>query len=210
MSSIFSSGTFSYVIKASDTLYKLAKQHNTSVEEILADNPGVDPNNLKVGQIIYMPAKKPMAIANVKGGPLRPQLEGVIRFFEVADGTWVCAEVNGLPPYQPATNGSDPIGPHGFHIHEFGNCQVGDPENPFQAAGEHWNPTNQPHGNHAGDFPVLFSNQGYAHMCFFTNAFKPDQVIGKSVIIHLNPDDYRTQPAGDSGKRMACGVIQRT
>jgi len=130
-------------------------------------------------------------------------------FYKVKGGTWVCVEVNGLPPYRPATNGQNPIGPHGFHIHEFGNCEVGDPKNPFQAAGGHWNPTNQPHGNHAGDFPVLFSNNGFARMCFFTNAFKPYDVIGKAVIIHLNPDDYRTQPAGDAGKRLACGIIQR-
>jgi len=201
---------FPYEITSGDTFYKLAKQYNTSVDVISAANPGVDPNYLKVGQTIYIPVNKPAAIANIKGGPIRPQIQGVVIFYEVPNGTWVCIEVKGLPPYQPATNGQDPIGPHGFHIHEFGNCEVGDPQNPFQAAGGHWNPTNQPHGNHAGDFPVLFSNQGYARMCFFTNAFIPYQVIDKSVIIHLNPDDYRTQPAGDSGKRLACGVIQRT
>jgi len=156
-----------------------------------------------------MPLNKPVAVALVKGGPLRPQIEGIVSFFDALNGAWVCAEVRGLPPYQPATNVEPPVGPHGFHIHEFGICQVGDPENPFQATGGHWNPTNQPHGNHAGDFPVLFSNQGYAYMCFFSNAFKPEQVIGKSIIIHRSPDDYRTQPAGDSGKRLACGVIQR-
>ncbi|MBO8137751.1 MAG: superoxide dismutase family protein [Desulfotomaculum sp.] len=144
-----------------------------------------------------------------KGGLLGPQINGVVKFFNVPGSTWVSAEINGLPPYQPAGGGEDPIGPHGFHIHEFGNCRVGTPGDPFQAAGEHWNPTNQPHGNHAGDFPVLFSNNGYARMCFFTSAFKPYQVIGKSVIIHKNPDDYRTQPAGDAGKRLACGVIEK-
>jgi len=65
-----------------------------------------------------------------------------------------------------------------------------------------------PHGNHAGDFPVLFSNNGVARMCFFTNKFKVADIIGKAVVIHQNPDDYRTQPAGDSGKRLACGVIK--
>ncbi len=75
------------------------------------------------------------------------------------------------------------------------------------AAGGHWNPTNQPHGNHAGDFPVLFSNDGYTRMLFFTNKFTVPQVVGKSVIIHQNPDDYRTQPSGNSGKKLACGVI---
>lgn len=149
-----------------------------------------------------------LAVAHVKGGPLAPQIRGVVYFRPAAGGTEVCISVSGLPPYQPSQNGNNPIGPHGFHLHQFGNCQVGDPANPFQAAGEHWNPTNQPHGNHAGDFPVLFSNNGIARMCFFTNKFKPADAIGKSVIIHQNPDDYRTQPAGDAGKRLACGVVK--
>ncbi|MEW6424895.1 MAG: superoxide dismutase family protein [Bacillota bacterium] len=201
--------TFPYVIKTGDTLFILAKKYNVSLDEMLLINPGINYNNLKVGQVINIPTNDPVAVVIVKGGPLRPQIKGIVQFFEVPGGTWVCAEINGLPPYRPATNEKDPIGPHGFHIHEIGNCQVGNPQNPFQAAGEHWNPTSQPHGNHAGDFPVLFSNRGYAKMCFFTNAFKPREVIGKSVIIHQNPDDYRTQPAGNSGKRLACGVIQK-
>lgn len=146
-------------------------------------------------------------VAEIRGGPLAPNLYGVVTFKEVVNGTEVYIEVWGLPPYKPAENNKPPIGPHGFHIHENGNCQIGDPENPFQAAGGHWNPTNQPHGNHAGDFPVIFSNNGYAKMNFFTDKFKPADIIGKSVIIHQNPDDYRSQPAGNSGKRLACGVI---
>ncbi|OPX90107.1 MAG: Superoxide dismutase (Cu-Zn) precursor [Pelotomaculum sp. PtaB.Bin104] len=202
-------GIFDHVIESGDTLYQLAQRYNISLDDISAVNPEVDSDKLKIGQNICIPIKKSVATANIIGGPLRPQIRGIVNFYNVSGGTWVSVEVNGLPPYQPATNKESPIGPHGFHIHEFGNCQVGDPQNPFQAAGEHWNPTNQRHGNHAGDFPVLFSNKGYASMCFFTNAFKPEQVIGKSVIIHLNPDDYRTQPAGNSGKRLACGVIQK-
>ena len=148
------------------------------------------------------------AIAYVRGGPLAPQISGTVRFKDVPGGAEVVAEIRGLPPYRPAQDGQEPVGPHGFHIHEKGNCEVGDPANPFQAAGKHWNPDNQPHGNHAGDFPVLFSNNGYALMAFFTNRFKVKNVIGRSVIIHQNPDDYRTQPAGNSGKRLACGVIR--
>lgn len=148
------------------------------------------------------------AMAILKGGPLAPNISGAVCFKDVPGGTEVSIDVTGLPPYRPAVGSEDPVGPHGFHIHEFGNCSAGSPENPFQASGGHWNPTNQPHGNHTGDFPVLFSNNGRARMCFFTNKFKPANVVGKSVIIHQNPDDYRTQPAGDSGKRLACGVIE--
>ncbi|MCT8975331.1 superoxide dismutase family protein [Clostridium sp. CX1] len=149
-----------------------------------------------------------IAVAQIRGGSLAPSLVGVVCFRDVPGGVDVSVEVRGLPKYKPASEGKPPIGPHGFHIHESGNCTMGESKNPFAAAGGHWNPTNQPHGNHAGDFPVLFSNNGYARMVFFTNKFKVSDVIGKTVIIHESPDDYRSQPAGDSGKRLGCGVIK--
>lgn len=151
---------------------------------------------------------KPNAIAYIIGGPLAPNICGTITFQNVMHGVVVNINVTGLPQYKPATKHQNPVGPHGFHLHENGSCKIGDPENPFQAAGGHWNPKNQPHGNHAGDFPVLFSNNGNSSMCFFTNKFTSLEIIGKTVIIHENPDDYRTQPSGDSGKRLACGVIK--
>lgn len=147
------------------------------------------------------------ARATVLGGPLAPQISGTVYFYDVPGGTWVHTRVSGLPEYQPALPGGDPVGPHGYHIHVFGTCAVGSPGDPFQAAGPHWSPDNQPHGNHAGDFPVLFSNNGFAEMGFFTDRFKPWQIVNRAVLIHENPDDYRSQPAGDSGRRLACGVI---
>ncbi len=153
-----------------------------------------------------VPARK--AVAHIAGGPLDPNIRGTAVFTQVPGGTEVSVEVNGLPTYRPAMDGNPQIGPHGFHIHQNGTCAVGDSAEPFSSAGEHWNPTNQPHGNHAGDFPVLFSNNGYSRMTFFTNKFNVAQIIGKSVIIHESPDDYRTQPSGASGRRLACGVIR--
>ncbi len=147
------------------------------------------------------------AVAYISGGPLAPDLQGIVAFTDVPGGTEVFTEVFGLPPYTPANGQAQPIGPFGFHIHENGTCETGDAADPFTAAGQHWNPTNQPHGNHAGDFPVLFSNNGYARMTFFTDKFKVSQIPGKTIIIHESPDDYRTQPSGESGKRLACGVI---
>ena len=148
------------------------------------------------------------AYAQFTGSIYAPNLTGNIFFHSVQGGTEVYVEVWGLPLYQPATNGNAPISPFGFHIHEYGVCQIEDPMNPYESAGSHYNPNKQPHGNHAGDFPVLFSNNGYARMSFFTNKFKPKDIINRSVIIHQNPDDYRTQPSGDSGKRIGCGVIK--
>lgn len=151
-------------------------------------------------------ANPPDAAATLMSGPIVPEVTGSVTFHNVAGGTRVTVEVNGLPPYAP---GNQPVGPHGFHIHEGSSCEVGDPANPFQAAGGHWNPDNQPHGNHAGDFPVLLSDGGTARMTFVTDRFSADDVVGRTVIVHLNPDDYRTQPAGDSGLRIACGIVVR-
>ncbi|MFW6149858.1 MAG: superoxide dismutase family protein, partial [Atribacterota bacterium] len=127
----------------------------------------------------FWPGRK-RARALINGGPLAPGIRGRVDFVEVPEGTDVIVRVEGLPPYRPAQEGKPPVGPHGFHIHEYGNCEMGDPENPFQAAGGHWNPTDQPHGNHAGDRPVLFSNNGRARMRVFTSKFKPSQVVGRS------------------------------
>jgi len=146
--------------------------------------------------------------AEIRGSSLAPNLRGYVLFTDVPYGTEVLVEVAGLPNYNPADGNEDPIGPHGFHIHEHGTCEIENPNDPFQEAGGHWNPDQQPHGHHAGDFPVLFSNNGYSKMSLFTDRFKAADVVGKSVMIHQNPDDYRTQPSGDSGKRIGCGVIQ--
>jgi Cu-Zn family superoxide dismutase len=154
-------------------------------------------------------SKAPQAKAVIKGSAIEPQIAGLIGFYPVPNGTIVKVEINGLPKYQPAIANMSPIGPFGFHIHSGSTCGLGDGKNPFEASGGHYNPDNQPHGNHAGDMPVLFSNDGYASMIFFTNRFKPSDVIGKTVIIHQNPDDFRTQPSGASGPRIACGVIEK-
>lgn len=159
-------------------------------------------------QVIELWQRPQLAFACVSGGPQYPEISGVVWFQSVVGGTFVSAQISGLPPYQPAPPGGNPIGPFGFHLHEFGTCFVGDPNDPFLAAGGHWNPDNQPHGNHAGDFPVLFSNNGIAEMCFFTDRFRVWEIINHLVIIHENPDDYRTQPSGNSGRRIACGVVQ--
>jgi Cu-Zn family superoxide dismutase len=148
------------------------------------------------------------AYAIITPGPDYPAIRGLVTFADIPGGVMICADVAGLPPYAPAAGNKSPIGPFGFHIHEKGNCEVGNPANPFESAGGHWNPTNQPHGNHAGDFPVLVADNGRARMTFILSRFTVDEILGRSVMIHENPDDYRTQPAGNSGKKIACGSIK--
>ena len=97
-------------------------------------------------------------------------------------------------------------GVFGFHIHE-GNACTGNENDPFANAGGHYNPTNCPHPYHAGDLPPLFSNNGYAFMSVLINKFTVNEIIGRTVIIHSQPDDFTTQPSGNSGKKIACGEI---
>ena len=89
------------------------------------------------------------AYAIIMPGPDYPAIRGLVTFADIPGGVMVCADVAGLPPYKPASGDKSPIGPFGFHIHEKGPCEIGNPEKPFDNTGMHWNPTNQPHGNHA-------------------------------------------------------------
>ena len=155
----------------------------------------------------YMPQGEIRAV--LKGSALAPSLTGVTHFYPAKNGTLVVAEVEGLPEHLPAVLDKPPVGPFGFHIHEGGTCGVAAGEDAFKSAGGHYNPTKQYHPEHAGDLPVLFSNHGYAWMAVYTDRFKPADVVGRTVMIHQNPDDFRSQPSGNSGARIACGVIER-
>jgi superoxide dismutase, Cu-Zn family len=111
--------------------------------------------------------------------------------------------------------GLKPNGLHGFHIHESGDCSSPD----AMSAKGHFNPTGMPHGNpmtgehHAGDMPALSADaKGKAKLdttvSGITVAPGPTSIVGRGLIVHADPDDYKTQPTGNSGARVACGVIQ--
>ena len=141
-----------------------------------------------------------MAPLQAKSGS---QVGGTIVFTQHSSGLRVVARVSGLKPNQE----------HGFHVHETGDCSAPD----ALSAGGHFNPTGQPHGpqstaHHAGDMPSLKADAaGNAEATFtlenVTLAGAIDGVIGKAVIVHAQPDDYQTQPTGNSGGRIACGLI---
>ncbi len=152
--------------------------------------------------------RQPVATAQLVGSDLAPGLTGDISFYAAPGGTLVTARVNGLPPISlPTEQNATQVGPFGFHIHEGEDCGAACSLSPFAAAGGHYNPTGQPHPLHAGDLPVLFPNNGHAYMQVYTDRFMPKDVIGRTVVIHQMPDDFRTQPAGDSGMRLGCGEI---
>lgn len=142
-------------------------------------------------------SNKPDAQAQFEPSEFAPMLSGFVSVNGAAGGSYVTVEVNGLPGE----------GPFAFHIHEGMNCGVGTGNMPFEQSGGHYNPTDQMHPQHAGDMPPLFATNGYAYMQFFTGRFTPDEIVNRAVIIHLNPDDFHTQPSGNAGARIACGVF---
>jgi superoxide dismutase, Cu-Zn family len=110
--------------------------------------------------------------------------------------------------------GLKPDGEHGFHIHEAGDCSSGDGE----SAKGHFNPLGKPHGqpgpqSHAGDLPMLKAGKDgraklEAEIEGITLAPGETSIVGRGLIIHADPDDFKTQPTGNAGARLACGVIR--
>lgn len=144
-----------------------------------------------------------MALANISGSKEYPTITGRIIFKRKGEGVLVTAEIFNLP-YEV---GKCKHRIFGFHIHEGSSC-TGNDKDPFANAGGHYNPDDCVHPMHAGDIPPLFGNNGYAYLSFYTDRFKIQEVIDKVVIIHDMPDDFKTQPSGVSGKRIACGKIE--
>jgi Cu-Zn family superoxide dismutase len=131
------------------------------------------------------------------------KVSGTVTFTEVADGVQVQVEITGLTP-----------GKHGFHVHEFGDCSAVD----ASSAGAHFNPTDQPHAapdaeaRHVGDMGNVEADaSGTAKLDYLDHnmslAHGQESIIGRSVVVHAKEDDLKSQPTGDSGARVACGVI---
>jgi len=132
--------------------------------------------------------------------------KGTVTFTQQGSKVLVTAKVTGLPP-----------GNHGFHVHEKGDCSADD----GMSAGGHFNPFGKGHGapaaadRHAGDMPMLQADAaGNASLSVELDAMAvggtAGDVLGKAVIVHKDADDYTTQPTGNSGARIACGVIRKS
>lgn len=131
---------------------------------------------------------------------------GTVTLTQLPNGVLVHAVLTGLPP-----------GGHGFHIHAAGKC-----EPPFTTAGGHFNPTGAHHGMmnagfHAGDLPNVYIGEdgkvtADAFNTFVTLGTGANSLFGpsgSSIVLHAGPDDYKSDPAGNSGDRIACGVIEK-
>lgn len=150
-------------------------------------------------------AEGPKAIAQLQ--PTRGNTAaGTATFRQVGDRVRVHAVVSGLAPGKE----------HGFHLHEAGDCNSGD----GMSAKGHFNPYGKPHAHHstperhAGDLPALKADAaGRAELAVeldvLSVASGPASVVGRGLIVHALPDDYRTQPTGNAGARIACAVIRR-
>jgi Cu-Zn family superoxide dismutase len=152
-----------------------------------------------------IPSDAPHASASLQ--PTRGnKAAGTADFYQVGDQVRVVANITGLTPNRE----------HGFHVHDAGDCSSGD----GMSAKGHFNPLGKPHGNpqsserHAGDMPVLRSDaNGNAkldtRLDVMTVSAGPNSVVGRGLIVHADPDDYKTQPTGNAGARLACAVIER-
>jgi Cu-Zn family superoxide dismutase len=129
---------------------------------------------------------------------------GTVRFEQAGDKVRVVGEIRGLKA------GAE----HGFHVHEKGDCSSPD----AMSAGGHFNPGGQPHGrhgtgpHHVGDLPSLKADAGgVAKFSFESTAFRlgggSNDIVGRGLIVHRDPDDFKTQPTGNAGPRLACAVI---
>ena len=136
------------------------------------------------------------AIARIHGNDEYPNIHGTVRFFQRCDGVLVEVQLSGLPPTE--------AGFFAFHIHEGDSCLA----KGFPHTGGHFNPGNTGHPNHTGDLPPLLSNCGKAYMKVLTGRFCVEEIIGRTVMLHHDPDDFHTQPSGNAGMKIACGVIQ--
>jgi len=130
------------------------------------------------------------------------KVKGTITFTKQNDGIKIIADIEGLTP-----------GKHGMHIHEFGDCNAPD----ATSAGGHFNPASKPHSafenkeRHAGDLENINADaNGKAHLELFDRTMKFDgdkSILGRAVIVHEKEDDLKTQPTGNAGGTVACGVI---
>ncbi|HEV2844504.1 MAG TPA: superoxide dismutase family protein [Thermoanaerobaculia bacterium] len=173
-----------------------------------ADRPNDSMDNKGSMETKMQSASPLSAAATLEPGPANPDFSGTVTFTPAGEGVRVVAEVRGVTP-----------GRHGIHLHENGQCNHDEAGGKhFSTAGGHFNPTSAPHAcpptapRHAGDFgniEVGANGTGRLELTLDTISLTgANPVTGKAVILHVGADDCATQPTGNSGDRLACGVIK--
>lgn len=146
--------------------------------------------------------KTPAAYSLIAGSEKFPNTKGRIDFYDVYDGTLVVVEVYGLDAELENLNS----GFWGFHIHEGDKC-AGNAEDYFAWTKMHYNPKGVKHPAHAGDLPPILSQDGVGWMAVYTKRFYPEEIVGRTAVIHSKADDFMSQPSGNAGEKIACGEI---
>lgn len=146
---------------------------------------------------------RPGAVAELRGSEHYPEIRGTVRFYQTQWGVLAAAEVTGLPQGELRCPGDI----FAFHIHK-GDAYGGNAQDPFADALTHYDPLGCAHPEHAGDLPPLFGNRGKAFQVVLTDRFLLGEILGKTVIVHRGLDDFTTQPSGNAGAKIACGVIR--
>jgi len=150
-------------------------------------------------QLMYETMQHPPEVcAHITGSSEIHNMTGDVYLYPFLDGTLLVVDVDGIPF----------SGFYGFHVHQHGPCIAGEGYTGFHDVGGHYSTTpNAPHPYHAGDLPPLMAFNGHAFMVVYTDRFKPQDVLGRAIIVHEWPDDFRTQPTGDSGQPIGCGTF---
>lgn len=143
------------------------------------------------------------ARAEIHGGRMFPEISGETFFRETSKGVLVTTRLYNLPHSEDVCKSRI----FALHIHTGTSC-TGTTDDEFKNALGHYNPNNCVHPYHAGDLAPIFGNNGYAYSSFLTNRFHVKDIIGKVVILHSMPDDFTTNPSGNSGTKIACGKIK--
>ena len=146
----------------------------------------------------YIELCGPFAFSHIRGSYKYPEISGTAEFYEFKNGVFIVWEINGIP--------FDSHSVHGFHIHNGSSCG-GCGKDAFPESGTHFDKEDNIHPFHSGDLPPIFSNNGYAFGSVFTDRITKDDILNKTIILHSAPDDFTTQPSGNSGEKIACGVI---
>ena len=144
------------------------------------------------------------ASASIVGGDGYSEIHGTADFYQTEYGVVVVWEIYGLP--FDNEKGAGRI--FACHIHEGKSCTGGDSDG-FSGAMGHYNPLGLEHPNHAGDLPPLLACLDNAYLSVKTDRFSVNEIIGRTVVIHSDPDDFHSLPAGNAGMKIGCGVIYK-
>ena len=179
------------------------KDHNNEIGEHGTDQP------INTTAPAPEPEQAPAAetaTATLQGAPGDTDFKGTVTFTPEGNGVRVEAHLEGV----------DLAGTHGFHVHETGECTHGEGDKHFTSAGSHFNPAGVEHAcpptepRHAGDLGNIEVTNGSGHVVSTTTLLSlsgANSVVGKAIILHAKADDCKTQPTGDAGDRLACGVV---